>query len=109
MKGTNYQLMGVLAILFSIFILGAIVGTEPLTLAIFLLVGGLAFLAITTKDNFAVMGFTVLIFALLFYVTYPVQPIAAITIDNPQNYFSTLIVMGIVLVGLLFAFKATGK
>ena len=105
---TDTKIFGVIALLFAVFIFGIIIGASPIQLAILLVIGGLVFLAATIKENFAVVGFIVLIFALLFYLIYPLQPIANFTIANPENYFSTLIVMGIVIVGLYMAFRATG-
>jgi len=105
--GMDMKYIGLLATLFAVFIFGMIVGTEPLKLAILLIVGGLVFLVITTKENVAVMGFTVLIFALLFYLMYPMDKIANFTIKNPSNYFSILIVIAIILVALIVAYKGT--
>jgi len=102
------KILGVIALLLALFIVGIIVGASPMQLAIVLVIGGLVFLAITMKDNIAIVGFIVLIFALLFYLIYPLQPIASFSIENPEQYFSTLIVLGIVIVALFMAFRATG-
>jgi hypothetical protein len=105
---TDTKILGVIALLFAVFIFGIIVGASPLQLAILLVVGGLVFLAATVKENVAIVGFIVLIFALLFYLINPLQPIASFTIENPESYFSTLIVMGIVILALYMAFRSTG-
>jgi len=101
------KILGVIALLFALFIVGIIVGASPIQLAIVLVIGGLVFLAITVKDNWAIVGFIVLIFALLFYLVIPLQPIANFSIENPEQYFSTLIVLGIVIVALYVAYRAS--
>lgn len=101
------KILGVIALLFALFIFGIIVGATPIQLAIVLIVGGLVFLAVTVKENWAIVGFIVLIFALLFYLVVPLQPIASFTIQNPEQYFSTLIVLAIVIVALYVAFRAS--
>ncbi|MGC9310178.1 MAG: hypothetical protein ACP5E4_00470 [Candidatus Aenigmatarchaeota archaeon] len=101
------QYLGLVAILFAIFIVGMILGTAPMKLIIILAIGALVFLTISMKDNMAVMGFTVLIFALLLYLIYPSMPMASFSFSAPEEYFSTLLLVVIVLVGLIMAYKAT--
>jgi hypothetical protein len=104
---TDTKILGVIALLFALFVFGIIVGASPIQLAIVLIIGGLIFLAVTVKESFAIVGFIVLIFALLFYLIYPLQPIANFQIQNPEQYFSTLIVLAIVIVALYVAFRAS--
>ncbi len=101
--------LGLLAILFAIFIFGMIFGTDPMKLLVILAIGALVFLLMTIKDTTVIMGLVVLIFALLFYLMYPIQGVAQFHFSASEDYFGGVLLILIVIVGFVLAYKATGK
>ncbi len=97
------EVVGLIAILFAIFIFGLLIKIEPISLAILLIIGGLVFFVLYTKNNYAIFGVIVLIFALLLKLMYQTEIKSKIIFSD--YYLSAIILFLIIIVGFSIAYS----
>ena len=97
------EVIGLLAILCAILVIGFVIEIEQITLIVLLIVGGLLFFVLYTKNTYAIFGVLALISALLFYLSYQTESI--ISTAFPEDYLPTIILMMIVIIGLVIAYS----
>ncbi len=97
------EVVGLVAILFAIFIFGLLIKIEPISLAILLIIGGLIFFVLYTKNNYAIFGVIVLIFALLLKLMYQTEIKSKIIFSD--YYLSAIILFLIIIVGFSIAYS----
>jgi hypothetical protein len=97
------EIGGLIALLFAVFIFGLLIKMEPIFLAILLVIGGLIFFVLYTKNNYAIFGVIVLIFALLLNLMYQTEINSKIIFSD--YYLSTIVLFLIIIVGFLIAYK----
>ncbi|MCK4429295.1 MAG: hypothetical protein KAU95_02880 [Candidatus Aenigmarchaeota archaeon] len=97
------EVIGLLAILCAILVIGFVMEIEQITLIILLVVGGLLFFVLYTKNTYAIFGMVALISALLFYLMHQTENLLPLTL--PENYLPTIILIIIVIVGLVIAYN----
>ncbi len=97
------EIIGLIAILCAIFIFGFLIEIEYISLAILLIIGGLIFFVLYTKNSYAIFGVTVLIFVLLFYLWSQFK--SGLVISFSENYLGTIILFLIIILGFGIAYK----
>ena len=94
--------IGLFAILCAIFLFGLLIKIDQISLAILLIVGGLIFFVLYTKNNYAIFGVVVLIFSLLLTFAYR-EGWPKIVFSN--YYISTIILFLIIILGFIIAYS----
>ncbi|OYT42964.1 MAG: hypothetical protein B6U88_02370 [Candidatus Aenigmarchaeota archaeon ex4484_56] len=98
------EIVGLLGVLFSIFIFfGFIVKTDPISLMILIVIGGLFFYSVYSKNNYAIFGSIVLISSLLFYLLY--AKTGTLELSLSKNYLAGILTIIIILSGFIIAQK----
>ncbi len=114
------EIVGLLGILFGLFLFGILIAMDPISLTILISIGGLVFFILYTKNTHAIFGLTVLLFVLLLYLFLPGTLEQVFTgnqtggnvtvpgIQVPDYYLPTIVLLLIVIGGFLIAYKASG-
>ncbi len=95
--------IGLFAILCAIFLFGLLIKIDQISLAILLIIGGLIFFVLYTKNNYAIFGVVVLIFSLLLTLAYRTEGWPKIVFSN--YYLSTIILFLIIILGFTIAYS----
>ncbi|RLJ01984.1 MAG: hypothetical protein DRP10_02655 [Candidatus Aenigmatarchaeota archaeon] len=96
------EIIGLLSILCAIFLFGLLIKIDQISLAILLIIGGLIFFVLYTKNNYAIFGVVVLIFSLLLTFVYR-EGWPKIVFSN--YYTSTIILFLIIILGFTIAYS----
>jgi membrane-bound ClpP family serine protease len=113
------EIVGLIGILLGLFLFGMLINLDYFHLSILLIIGGLIFFILYTKNTYAIFGLTILTFALLLYLFTP-SPFE--TPENqtnitapfggyklPSYYIPTIILFLIVILGFVIAYKGINK
>ena len=95
--------IGLFAILCAIFLFGLLIKIDQISLAILLIIGGLIFFVLYTKNNYAIFGVVVLIFSLLLTLAYRTEGWPKIVFSD--YYISTIILFLIIILGFTIAYS----
>jgi len=110
------EIVGLLGILLGLFLFGMLITMDAISLSILLIIGGLTFFVLYTKNTYAIFGLTVLIFVLLLYLFLPIgleqffvgNQTEGNFIQFPDYYLPAIVLLLIVIGGFLIAYKASG-
>lgn len=97
------EIIGLLSILCAIFLFGLLIKIDQISLAILLIIGGLIFFVLYTKNNYAIFGVVVLIFSLLLTLAYRTKGWPKPVFSD--YYISTIILFLIIILGFTIAYS----
>jgi hypothetical protein len=116
------EIIGLLGIVFGLFLFGMFMNMNYISLLILLALGGIFFFAVYLKNAYATIGLVVLAFALILYLFSP-SGIEGLPIENetgttnftaptvtynfPDYYIPTIVLLLVVIVGFVMAYKAS--